>query len=119
MCRALIPRVHQFESQTIKYRTYNEASEEKFKKLLLEQDWELVQVGTASDAAVALDSIIQAMYNQAFPLKSRKIKSTDAPWMTDRIRRAIRNRKRYYKQHGRNAVWRRKKKKIAKNDNGR
>ena len=52
------------------------------------------------------------MYDAAFPKRFKTIKSTDAPWMNSRIRRLIRNKKRYYMKHGRTAVWRKKCKKL-------
>ena len=114
VCRAKIPRLHQFSTKIIEYRIYNEESEAKFGSMLLDQNWDEVRNGSPSDAAIAMDTILQSIYDKAFPKKKRKIKSTDAPWMTDLIRRLIRNRKRYYKLHGRNYVWRRKCKRLKK-----
>ena len=114
VCRATLPRLHQFTTTVIKYRVYDEKAEGVFKNLLLCQDWDSVREGSASDAAVAMNAILQNLYDTAFPIKTRKIKSTDKPWLTDKRRRLIRNKKRYYKKKGRTAAWRRKNMKIHK-----
>ena len=57
VCRATLPKVHQFTTTTINYRVYNEESEDMFRALLLDQDWTEVECGSASDAAVAANNI--------------------------------------------------------------
>ena len=87
---------------------------EIFGALLLAQDWDEVRsASTASEAAVRLDAVLQALVDECFPIKTRIVKSTDAPWMTERLRRLIRNKKRYYNKHGRNRVWKKKNAKVA------
>ena len=55
ICRALIPRVHEFTSKMIEYRKYTEESEKEFLKLIIAEDWDAVRVGSCllytSDAA--------------------------------------------------------------------
>ena len=86
VCRTRLPRLHQFTKKTFTFRKYT--AEEKFGKLLVEETWDSVRAAaTSSVAAVEMDRILQKLYNKAFPLKTRTIKSTDAPWMTEKIRR--------------------------------
>ena len=82
----------------------------------MKENWSEVTASTnsASDAAVALNGTLQKLYNAAFPVKTRLIKSTDAPWMNDRLKRLIRNKRRYYALHGRNVVWRRKQARLQR-----
>ena len=49
---------------------------------------------------------IESLNDICFPWKRRKIRSTDHPWITDNIRRAIRRRRRRYKKYKRDGKWR-------------
>ena len=48
---------------------------------------------------------IESLNDICFPMKTRKIRSTDKPWIDDNIRRKIRERMRAYKKHGRKGKW--------------
>ena len=96
ICRATLPRLHQFTTKSITYRVYNARAEEEFEQMLLQQNWDSIVAEhmSPSEAAVAMNEILQKLYNDAFPIKKRVLKSTDAPWLTDEIRRLCRNKKR-------------------------
>ena len=106
---ALLPRLHQYVKTEFFVRKYTDEAEQQFGDLLLSQDWAGINQVSASRAAEDLNVILQEMYNKCFPLKKRISRSSDAPWITKRIRRMIRNRKRIYKKYGRCDLWRRKK----------
>ena len=58
------------------------------------------------DAMCAVQNRIEDPNDKHFPWKSRKIRSTDDPWINDKVRRAIRRRKRAYdKNKKRSARW--------------
>ena len=74
---------------------------EKFRELLTSQDWEKIKGRTASDSASKLDEVLQGLVKRCFPeKKNRQIRSTDAPWFNNRIRRAVQKKRRIYKEQG-------------------
>ena len=75
-------------------------------------DWSKIEGATPTESADRLDFILQHLYNKHFPLKMIVNRSCDAPWITKRIKRYIRNRKREYARSGRSERWRRKKEKC-------
>ena len=73
---------------------------EIFAKLLVPFDWSAIEGGGASEEANALNSILQDFIEQSFPLKTRTLRSTDAPWLTPWAKRLITRRKRINKAEG-------------------
>ena len=53
-----------------------------------------------------LHSIVKSVTDECFPWRTRKIRSTDDPWIDDEIRRAIRTRRRRFKKARRSRKWR-------------
>ena len=73
---------------------------------MLSVNWEEIERDNPSNTAVALNDLLQQLYDECIPVRMIRRKSSDAPWMTRKIRRLIRARKRCYKKHGRSARWR-------------
>ena len=109
---AKLPRLHQYTTSTFQTRVYSTEAEEKFGGLLMNVDWETISGRDPSETAEKLDNILQSMVNECFPLVTRTVRSSDAPWITKRIKSLIRNRKRIFKKQGRSALWRKKKKEL-------
>ena len=107
---ARLPRLHQFKKRKITYRKITEDGKRRFKALLDGTDWGELEGLSSSGAADALAVKLKVMLDQCFPLRSFMLKSTDPPWMTPKIRKAIRRRKRLFKREGRSEAWRRLKK---------
>ena len=49
------------------------------------------------------------LYDKHFPITVVKTRSSDHPWITKRIKRHIRNRRREFARNGRSRAWKRKK----------
>ena len=72
-------------------------------------DWTRVEGDTPTESAAKLNFVLQHLYDKHFPLITVKTRSCDPPWITKRIKRKIRNRKREFARSGRSARWRKKK----------
>ena len=64
-------------------------------------DWETLigHVQCPDRMTEILHQTIDDLTNKLFPMKKRRVKSKDAPWITDEIKRAIRRRKRRFKKN--------------------
>lgn len=57
-----------------------------FRDKMLKENWSLNEA-TTSTMADTLDQKLKEMLNECFPIKNHKIRSTDDPWITPKIRR--------------------------------
>ena len=71
-------------------------------------NWEdlLGDVDDPSDMVRILHEKTDELNDDLFPLRRRKIKTTDDPWINEEIKKAIRRRKRRFKRHKRGPQWR-------------
>ena len=106
---AKLPSIHYYTTSTYQSRQYSPDAEEAFGAELTTIDWSKAEGNTPSESAEKKKFILQYLYNKHFPLKTIKSRSCDPPWITKRIRRYIRNRKREYSRSGRSARWKKKK----------
>ena len=109
VARAALPRIHQYTKKTYQVRRYTEEGEKKFGDLILNFDWETVRGANSTESAANLDIVLQEMYDDCFPVSQRTVRSCDPPWITKRIKRAIRNRRRTFIAQGRSELWKKKK----------
>ena len=105
-------KFHHYTTTTYSTRKYTEEAEREFGNDLLSIDWGLVAGDTPTESAAKLDLILQHLFNKHFPVKVIKSRSCDPPWLTKRIKRAIRNRKREYARTGRSERWKKKRDKC-------
>ena len=112
--KASFENVHYYTTTSYQTRKYTPQAEESFGMDLAAVDWGHVVGDTPADSANKLDFILQYLYNKHFPLRTVKSRSCDPPWLTKRIKRYIRNRKREYARSGRSARWKKKKEKCEK-----
>ena len=108
---AQLPKLRQFEWLTYQYRFYNEGSVKNFGDWLTGYDWaSLVQAeGSNKKAQMYQDAVTGAM-EDFFPLITVRRKSSDCPWINNRVRKLIRRRRGIYRREGRSEKWRRLKK---------
>ena len=93
-CKILLPRREVFRWETYTYRHYSEEAVRSFKNWVVMHDWDKVLTANGSECkAAAYKSVLTAAIERYFPLKTRKKKSTDLPWMTDGIKKQIKKRK--------------------------
>ena len=86
-----------------------------FSKLLIRTDWTKIfpQYTTSSMHLVnMMNTVLEGYANQAFKMVTRKIKSSDPPWITPAIKRQVAKRKRIFRQtEQREGRWRSEKEK--------
>ena len=76
-----------------------------FRNHLASVDWGCLS-GTESSGMVEIfDQKISELYDQYFPERTVKTRSSDLPWVTKRIKRIIRRKKRRYKRSGKDRTW--------------
>ena len=79
--------------------------------MIVEEDWvEIYGTECPSMMTDLFNAKLDSLFNKAFPVKTRKIKDTDDPWITPEIRTAIRLRKRIFARYGRSEEWHAQKK---------
>ena len=109
--KAFLPRNRTFEWISYQYRYYSPEAVDEFGRWLAGKDWVDVATAPGSNSKA---NIYQAEITDAlegiFPLITVRKKSTDCPWVNNRIRRLIAKRKGVYRREGRSGKWRRLKK---------
>ena len=98
---------------TIAYfaRTYPRGSEERFVQAVQIIDWAFIEEIDDVDSQVDLFvARLMVELDKWCPVKKFQRKSTDDPWIDDRIRTEIRKRKGIFKREHRSQVWKRQKK---------
>ena len=102
-----LTHTHQFKWVRYKTRIVSDEAKERFTGFFSAIDWEktIGNITCPHESTRVLHEKIETLNNICFPWKSRKVKSTDKPWITDNIKRKIRRRKRRYKKHDRDLRW--------------
>ena len=99
---------HQYSVKTFKSERYTREGEDKFGTELDTIDWACLD-GLDPDAAVdVLNDKLQTIHRNCFPMITHRIRSCDKPWITRRIKRLIRRKKRAFKRGGKNRRWKNK-----------
>ena len=68
----------------------------------------------ASDKARILSEILQSLLNTCYPEKVITIRDDEDPWITKKIKKIIKKRKKHFKKYGRDSHWHALKKKSDK-----
>ena len=111
--RCDLKRIESFEWISYKYLYYNHNSVDEFGRYLGGISWRTVLEAVGSTAkAQAYQDLVTAGLESCFPTIATRRKSTDLPWINNRIRRLIRQRRAIFRQEGRSRAWRNKKKKT-------
>ena len=106
-------RAHHFTKHKIIRRQVSDEAKREFSRLVCNYDWDTISTGIPTNTAINLEGIMDEFTDYCFPVKVITIKSTDQPWMNNRIRRLIRRRKRILKREARSPRWRAMKKLVA------
>ena len=115
-CVLEVPRREVFRWEIYTYRHYDQAAVERFKDWIVMHEWrEVLGAVGPEDKADAYQATLTKAIDDCFPLKTRKKKSTDLPWMTDGIRKQIKDRKELFAREGgiRTDAWKVEKKRTA------
>ena len=109
--RAQLPKNRTFEWVTYQYRYFNGEAVDNFGRWLAGRDWaDVVQLQGSNMKANLYQEAVTVAMEVFFPLITVWKKSTDCPWINNRIRKLIKRRKGIYRREGRSLKWRRLKK---------
>ena len=95
-------------------RKFDVLSMDAFKSRLVATDWTTINHPDPSMMVKTFNSIILSEYNHCFPEYMIKSRSSDLPWVTKRIKRLIRKKKRRYKTRGKDRVWKETEKVVTR-----
>ena len=114
-CSASLKRYEAYEWVTYSYMRQTDEGNARFKDWLLAQNWDEVYFAESSTAkATAYQDIMDAAMSECFPVVTVKRKSTEDPWITEKIRKKIRKRKAIFKSECRSSRWKQFKKLLRK-----
>ena len=112
-CTAELKRYEAYEWVTYPYIKQTEEGNVKFKNWIISQDCSSVfREKTSNKKAECYQELVNYAMQKCFPTVTVKKKSTDDPWITDKIRKKIKQRKKIFKKQGRSKAWKKLKKKY-------
>lgn len=102
-----LPNQHDFEWVEYRAREMTQKNLRKFEEAYTKIDWteEIGHIECSTMMVNILHEIINRITDECIPWKTWKVRSTDDPWISDDIRRAIRRRKRCYRKNKRSSRW--------------
>ena len=94
-----MPRVPSYRVEEYSYNHISEEGDRRFEAWIRNQDWSLIKnSGQHPDEQVEiLHAVFKKGMDQAYPVKRRKKKDSEPPWMTDWIRDLIEDRRKVFK----------------------
>ena len=94
------------QTKTVKYRPFPEAGFVKMKNWFIDENWqEVYQAVTAHDKAEKFQNLLISKLDEFFPQKTRKIQSDDQPWMTQKLKKMDRTRRRLFRKERKSEKW--------------
>ena len=111
--KASLCQSDRFTTRRIQVRPRTKRGEDIFRSLISSNDWDGTFAGLESvdEMVEALKEKTDEWMQAAFPERTLKLKSTDLPWITFEIKKAIKDRKKIFsKTTKRTAEWREAKK---------
>ena len=113
----LVPVVYPINNMTISQpkqvrfkttRPLPDSAVAEFAKLIIEEDWEQVkEEETAGEQEEKLQDILMTYLDKACPTKTVKLRETDKPFITNRLKELDRQRKREYGRKGKTVTYHR------------
>ena len=96
-CRLDLPRITSFQWETYAYRHYNEESKALFKQWMVLHGWEeVLGVSGSNRKTETYQATLLAAIDNFFPLKTIRRRSNDLPWMSKKVLKEIKSRKRLF-----------------------
>ena len=102
---ARLPHVTPPQNSTHTYMVIDEKGVEKFKGLLLNQDWRFLECLDIHEAAEEFNLTLQSHLQNSFQLKTITRRKKDRPWISQGMLRKIRKKKKIYRAEGRSERW--------------
>ena len=94
------------QTRTVKFRPFPESGILKMRDWFMEQSWQGVyQTESAHDKAKVFQDILVKKLDEIFPEKIRKIQSDDQPWISQKLKKMDRKRKRIYRKERKSEKW--------------
>ena len=98
-------------TREIQVRPMPQSGIDCFKNWLIDQNWkQIFEAVSAHEKAAIFQQILLQKFNEIFPLKTRKISSDDAPLISHKIKKLVRQRQRIYEKERKFERWTRLKK---------
>ena len=91
---------HKYEKQVFWSRKYTVEGQEKFGECLINHNWSYIQGLSPEESVKALTEKLAEWQDRFLPRQKHVVRSCDKPWVTKRIKRLIRRKKRAFKRWG-------------------
>ncbi|XP_071948788.1 uncharacterized protein [Antedon mediterranea] len=90
----------------VKIRPMKDSSMRQFGQWLVDYEWNNVyDLMDTNDKTVMLATTLQNAYYSNFPTELLKMRSTDHPWLTKRVKQLIKQRQKAYVKFGKSSKW--------------
>ena len=90
----------------VKVRPIPESGIKKMRSWLMDETWgKVFEAETAHQKASILQDMLVQKFEEIFPEKTRKISAVDSPWMTQKLKKLDRRRKRIFRKQRRSEQW--------------
>ena len=90
----------------MKVRPITESGIEQMRNWLMDENWkEVFEAESSHEKAAIFQNILIQKFESIFPEKTRNINSDDSPWMTQKLKKLDRKRKRIYQKERRSERW--------------
>ena len=94
------------QTRKIKFRPFPESGMIKMKEWFIDQTWqEVYRAESAHDKAEIFQTMLINKLDEIFPVKTRKLQSDDQPWISHKLKKLDRKRKRIYRKERRSEKW--------------
>ena len=101
-------KLHVYKTKIFKSRKYNVENEAIFGQRLAALTWNHLDSMSPTEAVKSFNGAILDILDPLFPEVEHKIRACDKPWITKRIKRLIRRKRRAFKYSGKNNYWKMK-----------
>ena len=103
------------QTRTVKFRPFPESGILKMRDWFMEQTWqEVYETESAHDKAKVFQDILVKKFDEIFPEKTRKIQSDAQPWISQKLKKMDRKRKRIYRKERKSEKWSKMNKRFKK-----
>ena len=112
--QARLAKNHEFTKKEFWTTKYTLEGETAFGTKLANQDWSCLDGIDPNEAVAIFTDKLNGWHDECFPRKKHIVRSCDKPWVSNRIRRLIRRKKRAYRKGGKSQTYIRKAKVAEK-----
>ena len=113
--KATVGNEHRFEWKTIQMRPKTKEGDRLFGVWIMQEPWhDVLKTGTPDEKATLLANKLDSAMKRSYPVKTKKMKSSDDPWITPAIKSKIRARKKTFAKQFRSTKWKEEKKETTR-----